>query len=1061
LAVRFALSGVLGSTVPYITLYPAVVFAIWFGGLGPGILATALSLAAVISFLIPLHRLNAPADIIRAVIFVGFAGLFNALHEGLQRARASSERDRDLLRVTLSSIGDAVIAADAQGKVTFLNTVAEELTGWSREDAAGKPVPEVFVIRDGALIGKGGREIPVEQSEAPIYDSQRQVLGAVLVFRDVTARRRAEYALKKSEERLKLALGAGQIGVWDWNIVEDRAEWSDRVYEIFGAERKKEPGGVEDFTRLVHPEDRERVKDAIREAVEWNAPYAVEFRVIHPKGNVVWISTTGQAFWNKKGEAIRMLGSITDITERKNAEALLRQQWHTFDTALSNTPDFTYIFDLNGRFTYINRALLSLLERSFEDAVGKNFFELEYPPELAGRLQDQIQQVIDTRAPVRDQTPFTAPSGETGYYEYIFVPICAPGGRVEAVAGSTRDITGLKRVEEKMRATEERLLFALEAGGGVGTWDWDVPNDRVYTDRMLATFHSVDPDRAAQGVSIQEFVKALHVDDRGRAQENIQSTLETGGDFEGEYRVVQKDGSVRWIYDRGRCHLDKNGKPTRFPGVGFEITGRKRAEEHLKRANDWLEGALNSAEVGLWTWDIAGNRIVAVGNIAFLYGMDRMELAAGLPVERFIERVYPDDVAGVEKALTDTLSQGGRYRVEHRVRSADGAVRWIASHGRIKMGEDGKPESMSGLVLDVTERQRAESKLSESEQRFSLLAECIPQMIWTAGPDGALDYVSGQTVGYFGVGPESLLGAGWLDGVHPDDRENAEERWRHCIQTGENYETAFRLRRGSDGSWRWHLARALPLVGGGEVAQWFGTCTDIEDQKAIEAELTVANSELEEFAYVASHDLQEPLRMVNIYTQLILQDLEGTRLVQYANFVQQGVQRMEGLIHDLLTFSRAVHSDGLPVGMADLSESLNEAVLMLKNRMEETGCVLTAGDLPTVRGDAPQMAHVFQNLLSNALKYRKKDVPPRIDISAEQEGNNWVISMRDNGIGFDSQYAERIFGLFKRLHKEEYPGTGLGLAICKRIVERAGGRIWAEGVRGEGATFYFSMPREQ
>lgn len=168
---------------------------------------------------------------------------------------------------------------------------------------------------------------------------------------------------------------------------------------------------------------------------------------------------------------------------------------------------------------------------------------------------------------------------------------------------------------------------------------------------------------------------------------------------------------------------------------------------------------------------------------------------------------------------------------------------------------------------------------------------------------------------------------------------------------------------------------------------------------------------------------------------------------------------MESLIHDLLTFSRTVHNEELPVGTADLQISFNEALSVLKNRIEETGAVITASSLPVVRGDTAQMAHVFQNVLSNALKYRKKDVTTQIDISAERFRDEWVISMMDNGIGFEQQYAERIFGLFKRLHKGEYAGTGLGLAICKRIVERYGGRMWAEGRLGDGATFYFALPR--
>ena len=153
-----------------------------------------------------------------------------------------------------------------------------------------------------------------------------------------------------------------------------------------------------------------------------------------------------------------------------------------------------------------------------------------------------------------------------------------------------------------------------------------------------------------------------------------------------------------------------------------------------------------------------------------------------------------------------------------------------------------------------------------------------------------------------------------------------------------------------------------------------------------------------------------------------------------------------------------VHTEEINVGTADLPASLNETLSMLKSRIEETDAVVTAQPMPMVRGDTAQMAHVFQNLLSNALKYRRNEVRPEIHISAEPDGDQWIVSVQDNGIGFDPQYAEHIFGLFKRLHKNEYPGTGLGLAICQRIVERYGGRMWAEGRPEKGATFYFSLP---
>jgi PAS domain S-box-containing protein len=379
-----------------------------------------------------------------------------------------------------------------------------------------------------------------------------------------------------------------------------------------------------------------------------------------------------------------------------------------------------------------------------------------------------------------------------------------------------------------------------------------------------------------------------------------------------------------------------------------------------------------------------------------------------------------------------------------------------------------KGSAITGTVIEVQDiraRKHAEQALRESEERYRFLAESMPQMVWTATPDGALDYVSGQVADYFGTPREVLLGSGWLDFVHTEDRQPALGRWRESLASANLYEAEFRLQRGSDHAWRWFLVRAVPMrTPDGLIARWVGTCTDIHDRKQSEAALRRANRELEEFAYVAGHDLQEPLRMVNIYTQLLIRDLqqymtENTHL--HARYVQTGVGRMQQLLQDLLAFSRSVldeRRESTHASTADLGAAWSKALAMMQNRLEEEPAVITVEPLPNVHGDEAQLAQVFQNLLSNAIKYRKATEALRVHVGARRDGQNWIVSVSDNGIGFESHYAERIFGLFKRLHKEEYPGTGLGLAICKRIVERFGGHIWAKSEPGRGSTFFFSLP---
>jgi PAS domain S-box-containing protein len=682
----------------------------------------------------------------------------------------------------------------------------------------------------------------------------------------------------------------------------------------------------------VHPDERGVTMERWNQSLESGQPYETTFRLKRNDGSWRLHLARALPLIGSNGEVMQWFGTCTDIEDQKQADARLHQQWRTFDTALSNTPDFTYTFDLAGRFTYVNRALLSLWQKSLEEAAGKNFFELGYPPELAQRLQDQIQQVIHTRQPLRDRTDFTGPTGETRYYEYIFVPVLDAIGRVRAVAGSTRDITEQNLAAQQIEADRRRWRELLE----------QTPAAIAVLRGPKHTFEWVNPD-----------------------------------------------------YERlaGRPAASLIGKTLR------DAIPEVEAQAYL----NLLNGAYQTGE------PVIGRESLA-----------RLDRGDGTLKDWYLNFVYLP------------------------TRNAEGEIEGIFVH-----------------VTDVTDMVVARKQVEESERQFRTLAETIPHLAWMADETGHIFWYNRRWYDYTGATLQELEGWGWQKIHDPKMLPDVLAEWRRSIASGEPFEMIFPLKR-ADGEFRAFLTRVEPVKDmQGRVVRWFGTNTDITDQRKIQEELRRMNRELEEFAYVASHDLQEPLRMVNIYTQLILRNPGRPKeeLEQYSVFVQEGVKRMETLIHDLLTFSRSVHTEDLPVGAADLNTALAEASSVLKARIQDAGGKVRSSALPTVRGDTAQMAHVFQNVLSNALKYRKKDVPPEIVVSARQDGDQWIISIQDNGIGFESRYAERIFGLFKRLHKEEYPGTGLGLAICRRIVERYGGRIWAEGQLGEGATFYFSLPR--
>ena len=857
-------------------------------------------------------------------------------------AKLVASEARFSLAFAQAPIGMVLLTPD--GVITEVNQAYLDTLGYSREELDSHdsspfthpediPLTRNFFasLRSGPhntgsiekrYFRKNGELLWVRASATMRRDDLGRPAQVIAIVEDITARKRAEAWYRFLAESIpQMVWTATPDGMLDYV--------NGRGTQYFQLPQEALLGTG--WLQRVHPDERENAAARWKQSLETGTPYETSFRLKRSDETWRWHLVRALPLTGETGNIVQWFGTCTDIEDQKQADANLYRQWQAFDTALSHTPDFTYTFDLDGRFTYVNRALLSLWQKSLDEAVGKDFFELDYPPELAARLQRQIQQVIVNKQPLRDQTPFTGPGGETRYYDYIFVPVLDEDGRVRVVAGSTRDITEQNRAAQQIDDDRRRWRELL-----------------VQTPAGIAVLRGPE--------HIFEWVNPVYEQLVGRTAEALvgKTVLAAFPEIEGQVFVELLNNVYR------------NGQP--FKGL-----------ESLFRLNRG-DGALQ---------DLYMN---------FIY----------LPT-----------------------------------RDGSGEIDGIFVH-----------------VVDVTDTVVARKQVEESERQFRTLAETIPHLAWMADETGHIFWYNRRWYDYTGAKFEEIEGWGWQNLHDPSVLPEVLKQWKRAISSGEAFEMVFPLRR-ADGQFRSFLTRVEPVKDAeGRVVRWFGTNTDITDQRRTEEELRRMNRELEEFAYVASHDLQEPLRMVNIYTQQILRSLsaEDEKLIQYSNFVREGVNRMEALIQDLLKFSRNVHTDELQIGTADLAQSLTEALSVLKDRIEETRAVVTTESLPLARGDTAQIAHVFQNILSNALKYRKDNVIPEITISVERARDRWIVSIRDNGIGFEPRYSERIFGLFKRLHKEEYPGTGLGLAICKRIVERYGGRIWADGTPGAGAVFYFSLP---
>jgi PAS domain S-box-containing protein len=526
-------------------------------------------------------------------------------------------------------------------------------------------------------------------------------------------------------------------------------------------------------------------------------------------------------------------------------------------------------------------------------------------------------------------------------------------------------------------------------------------------------------------------------------------------------------------------------------GFAALVSERKQAEEQRRKADEKLSLAMESAQVGVWDLDLARDRTPWT-----LGGEERPDegaLQSEWDTQTLLRQVHPEDRDLVQRGLEEALASGS-LDIHYRIRWRDGSFRWIGMRGQVYRDAEGRPVRMMGLVSDITKRKEVETRLAESEQRYRAVAQTAHDAIVIADGEGRIVGWNPAAERMFGRTESEALGKP-VGIIIPDRYLAAHEKGMvrylatgeiHILgrtlemegirSNGQVFPIEFTVSTWTSGQDRYFAALIRDITERRTMedslrrfAEELEARVDQRTREVVRAhkdlerrasELARSNKDLEQFAYVASHDLQEPLRMVASFTQLLAEryrgklDPDGDEFIQFA---VQGAQNMQQLIRDLLLYAR-VSSEGRPLEPTPLDEVLDKALATLEPLLQECRAKILREPLPVVPVDRVQGAQLLQNLLGNAIKFRDWR-PLEIQIGARQKGEEWLFWVKDNGIGMEPKYLDRIFTLFHRLHSRgEYPGTGIGLSLCKRIVERHGGRIWAKSLPGEGSTFYFTLP---
>lgn len=740
---------------------------------------------------------------------------------------------------------------------------------------------------------------------------------------------------------------------------------------------------------------------------------------------------------------------------------------------------------------------------------------------------------------------------------------------------------------------------------------------------------------------------------------------------------------------------DATGKVVAIVQNTEDVTEKVEADAQLKLNELQQENALATGLIGMWTWQLKEDKVVADKGLARIMGVDTRLATKGMPIHHFLDRIHPDDVERVKQSIATALETNQKYESEYRIKDKKGKVRWVIARGKLEYDAEGNPVTFPGILIDITLRKQAEEEMRESERRLRFMADSMPQLVWTTNAEGKNDYFNKQWYDYTGMKPDQPVSDVWAKLIHPDDAPLIRKKWEAAFKKHQPYETELRLYYAPSKSYRWVMTRAVPLVDDeGRITKWYGTCTDIDDRKRSEAiqtflaeaskklsesldynetlkqvsrlgipaladwcsvdlydpetgftqvavahrnpkrvhmareyrrhnpvsiddptglgrvvrtgevdfvpvvnmdmirqyitdpeklalfeeldlhsamtvpiivdekpvgaisfltsesrrhytkrdlavaeelaarvslsitnaklysnslealerrrelerdlkqerdkleqhvrertkqlevtnaglhkeiikrqsaekelhayskELARSNQELQDFAYVSSHDLQEPLRKIQAFGDLLDSEY-GEQLGEgreYLTRMQGAALRMSTLIQDLLAFSRVSTKPNTRQDV-DLNEVVSDVISDLEMRINDTEALVSVAKLPHVVADPTHMRQLFQNLIGNALKFHQPDVAPVIEVSATTSSKWYEIRVKDNGIGFDMKYLERIFAVFQRLHgREVYDGTGIGLAVCRKIVERYNGTITAESQKNKGSTFIVRLP---
>ncbi|HEV8083882.1 MAG TPA: PAS domain S-box protein [Chitinophagaceae bacterium] len=868
------------------------------------------------------------------------------------------------------------------------------------------------------------------------------------IARDITERKKAEEKLIQSEKYSRNLFEQTVLGLALARMDGTLADVNEAYAKIIGRT-------IEETLKLTYweitPGKYHEQENKVLEGLTTTGKFInYEKEYIHKNGHLVPVRLSGNII-ERDGEKF-IWSSVEDITELKKADEKNR-----FKANLLNTIGQAAIAtDLDGVVNYWNKAAENIYGWTPEEAIGKNIIHLttshatrEQALEIMDDLKNGRAWSGEFRVQRKDGTDFSALVTNS--------PIYDENNKLSGIIGISSDITEKKKLEE--------LLDKTNRLAAIGSWEIDVDKGTVFWSDITKEIREVDKDFVPQlDIGISYFKEGSH---KETISQKVKECIENGTPWDEELEIITFKGNPKWVRTIGEGEFI-NGKCIRVYGSFQDISIRKKAEIEVLKVYKEKNIILESIGDAFYAIDKNWN---------FTYWNKEAEIL----LDKKREDVLGKNIWEIYPKALDTASYVNYHKsveentVEHYERFNVSLDRWF---------EISTYPSASGLSVyfrDITERKLAEQQIKADKNLLRTLIDNLPDTIYYKDKS-AKKLISNKFDYYTVLGADTEKEVLGKTDLEISSHANGLMTYTHdmeILRTGIpliNFEEYFTTANNKP---LWLLTSKLPLRNeDNEIIGLLGIGRDITQRKIAEEklielnkeleknikQLEISNVELEQFAYVASHDLQEPLRMITSFLTLLEKKYRGIiddKGQQYIDFAVDGGIRMRQIILDLLEYSRIGRAED-KTEEVDLNELVNGIIGLHSKQINETNAVLNIAKLPVLNISRTPMRQVFQNLISNSLKYYKDGVAPQISISVNSAGKFWQFAISDNGIGIGKAYLDKIFIIFQRLHnKEKYSGTGIGLSITKKIIEGMGGSIRVESEEGKGSTFYFTIPQNE